>query len=190
MIDATNRNTALASALVEELARAGVRRAFLSPGSRSSPVALALDREPALELTIILDERSAGFAALGAALASGRPDGGRLHERIGGGEPAPGVVEADQAGRAADRAHLRSPAGAARDRRRADDRPDRALRLRRRAGSARSAPMRPTIPASCTCARPAAGRSPRRSAGAGPCTSTSPGAIRSAPSPADDVAAG
>ena len=48
MIDATNRNTALASALVEELARSGVRRAFLSPGSRSSPIALALDREPAI----------------------------------------------------------------------------------------------------------------------------------------------
>ena len=73
MIDATNRNTALASALVEELARSGVRCAFLSPGSRSSPIALALDREPAIELTVIVDERSTGFAALGAALATGMP---------------------------------------------------------------------------------------------------------------------
>ena len=73
MIDPTNRNTALASAIVEELARAGVSRAYLSPGSRSSPIALALDREPGIELTVVLDERSAGFAALGAALAGGGP---------------------------------------------------------------------------------------------------------------------
>ncbi len=98
MIDATNRNTALASALVEELARAGVRRAFLSPGSRSSPVALALDREPALELTIILDERSAGFAALGAALASGVPTVVACTSGSAAANLHPAVVEADQAG--------------------------------------------------------------------------------------------
>ena len=72
-VDPTNRNTALASAMAEELARCGVRRAALSPGSRSTPLALALWREPAIEVTVILDERSAGFFALGTALATGRP---------------------------------------------------------------------------------------------------------------------
>src|SRR5262245_14264558 len=67
-MDPTNRNTALASAMAEELARCGVRRAVVSPGSRSTPLALALWREPAIEVTVVVDERSAGFFALGSAL--------------------------------------------------------------------------------------------------------------------------
>ncbi len=98
MIDGTNRNTALASALVEELARGGVRQAFLSPGSRSSPLALALDREPAIELRVVLDERSAGFAALGAALASGAPAIVACTSGSAAANLHPPVVEADQAG--------------------------------------------------------------------------------------------
>jgi 2-succinyl-5-enolpyruvyl-6-hydroxy-3-cyclohexene-1-carboxylate synthase len=72
-VDPTNANTALASAFVEELARGGLRRAVLSPGSRSTPLALALWRAPEIEATVIVDERSAGFLALGAAQASGEP---------------------------------------------------------------------------------------------------------------------
>jgi 2-succinyl-5-enolpyruvyl-6-hydroxy-3-cyclohexene-1-carboxylate synthase len=98
MIDATNRNTALASALVEELARCGIRRAFLSPGSRSSPIALALDREVAIELTVILDERVAGFAALGAALATGEPAIVACTSGSAAANLHPAVAEADQAG--------------------------------------------------------------------------------------------
>jgi 2-succinyl-5-enolpyruvyl-6-hydroxy-3-cyclohexene-1-carboxylate synthase len=72
-MDRTNRNTALASALVEELARCGVRGAVVAPGSRSTPLSLALLREPGIRVTPIVDERSAGFFALGAAHASGVP---------------------------------------------------------------------------------------------------------------------
>ncbi len=72
-MDPTNRNTALASAFVEELGRCGVRHAVLSPGSRSTPLAVALHREAAIELSVIVDERSAAFFALGAASATGAP---------------------------------------------------------------------------------------------------------------------
>lgn len=72
-MDPTNANTALASAFAEELARCGVRHAVVSPGSRSTPLAVALWREPGIEVTVALDERSAGFFALGAAQATGLP---------------------------------------------------------------------------------------------------------------------
>ena len=72
-MDPTNANTALASAFVEELARCGMRRAVLSPGSRSTPLAVALWRQPEIEVTVIVDERSAAYFALGAAQASGSP---------------------------------------------------------------------------------------------------------------------
>lgn len=69
-------STALASVLVDELVRGGVREAVLAPGSRSAPLAYALeaaDRAGRLRLHVRVDERSAGFLALGLALASGRP---------------------------------------------------------------------------------------------------------------------
>lgn len=72
-MDSTNANTALASAFVEELARGGLRHAVLSPGSRSTPLAVALWRQPEIEVTVIVDERSAAFFALGAAQATGLP---------------------------------------------------------------------------------------------------------------------
>jgi 2-succinyl-5-enolpyruvyl-6-hydroxy-3-cyclohexene-1-carboxylate synthase len=73
VMDPTNANTALASAFAEELARSGVRLAIISPGSRSTPLAVALWRQPEIEVSVIVDERSAGFFALGAAQASGEP---------------------------------------------------------------------------------------------------------------------
>lgn len=98
MIDTTNRNAALASAVVEELARSGVRHAFLSPGSRSTPIALALDREPELELTVVLDERCAAFMALGTAVATGNPAVVACTSGSAAANLHPAVVEADQAG--------------------------------------------------------------------------------------------
>jgi len=98
MIDTTNRNAALASALIEELARCGVTTAVLSPGSRSTPIALALDREPGIALQVVLDERSAGFVALGASLAEGVPALVACTSGSAAANLHPAVVEADQAG--------------------------------------------------------------------------------------------
>ncbi|MCB0869665.1 MAG: 2-succinyl-5-enolpyruvyl-6-hydroxy-3-cyclohexene-1-carboxylic-acid synthase [Solirubrobacterales bacterium] len=72
-MDPTNTNTALCTAFAEELARSGVRLAVISPGSRSTPLALAFHRQEGIETEIALDERSASFFALGAAQASGCP---------------------------------------------------------------------------------------------------------------------
>ncbi len=57
----------------DALAAAGVEAACISPGSRSTPLAMAAHATPGLEATIHLDERSAGFFALGRAKASRRP---------------------------------------------------------------------------------------------------------------------
>ena len=97
-MDVTNRNTALASAMVEELARSGVRRAALSPGSRSTPLAVALWRQPEIEVSVILDERSAGFFALGTALATGIPAIVLCTSGSAAANLHPSIVEADEAG--------------------------------------------------------------------------------------------
>ena len=69
-------SSALATVLVDELGRNGIREVVLCPGSRSAPLAyavLAAEREGRLRLHVRVDERSAGFLALGLAAASGRP---------------------------------------------------------------------------------------------------------------------
>jgi 2-succinyl-5-enolpyruvyl-6-hydroxy-3-cyclohexene-1-carboxylate synthase len=97
-MDATNANTALASAFVEELARGGLRLAVISPGSRSTPLALALWRQPEIEVSVIVDERSAGFFALGAAQASGEPVALLCTSGTALVNYHPAVVEADESG--------------------------------------------------------------------------------------------
>ena len=66
-------NLLWARALVEGLVAGGMREAVLSPGSRSSPLAFALDADPRVRLHVQVDERSAAFLALGLAKATGRP---------------------------------------------------------------------------------------------------------------------
>jgi 2-succinyl-5-enolpyruvyl-6-hydroxy-3-cyclohexene-1-carboxylate synthase len=71
-----NPATALARVLVDEMWRSGVREAVLAPGSRSAPLAYALHRSDGrghIRLHVRIDERAAGFLALGLAKASRRP---------------------------------------------------------------------------------------------------------------------
>ncbi|MBC2255994.1 2-succinyl-5-enolpyruvyl-6-hydroxy-3-cyclohexene-1-carboxylic-acid synthase [Listeria ivanovii] len=61
------------AAYIEELVQAGVKEAIISPGSRSTPLALMMAEHPILKIYVDVDERSAGFFALGLAKASKRP---------------------------------------------------------------------------------------------------------------------
>jgi len=70
---ATTDMYTLLRAFVEELARCGMRAACTSPGSRCAPLVLSLAREPRLRCYSHVDERCAGFFALGLAKASGLP---------------------------------------------------------------------------------------------------------------------
>ncbi|MEU4842996.1 2-succinyl-5-enolpyruvyl-6-hydroxy-3-cyclohexene-1-carboxylic-acid synthase [Nocardia testacea] len=71
-----NPSTAQARVVVDELARGGVREVVLCPGSRNAPLAFALQAADAagrLRLHMRVDERTAGFLAIGLAVASGAP---------------------------------------------------------------------------------------------------------------------
>jgi 2-succinyl-5-enolpyruvyl-6-hydroxy-3-cyclohexene-1-carboxylate synthase len=59
--------------LVDEWVRLGVAHAVVSPGSRSTPLAIALASNSKIALHVFHDERSASFAALGIGLQSGTP---------------------------------------------------------------------------------------------------------------------
>lgn len=66
-----NASTAAAAVLVDELVRGGLRHVVLAPGSRSTAVAIAVLRHEALQVHVDIDERSAGFFALGIGRATG-----------------------------------------------------------------------------------------------------------------------
>jgi len=68
-----NRTYAPLQAFVDELVRCGMRHAVTCPGSRNAPLILTLAGHPGIEAVSVIDERSAGFVALGLAKASGRP---------------------------------------------------------------------------------------------------------------------
>ncbi len=88
---------AFCATLADEWARAGVSRAVVCPGSRSTPLAVALVAEPRMEVEVRLDERGAAFFALGMALASGRPVVLLTTSGTAAAELHAGVVEAHQA---------------------------------------------------------------------------------------------
>ncbi len=87
----------LLRAFTDELVRCGVREACTSPGSRSSPIVLALAREPRLRCFSHIDERCAGFFAVGAAKAAGRPVAITCTSGTAAANLAPAVIEAHEA---------------------------------------------------------------------------------------------
>ena len=68
-----NPNLRTATIFVNGLAQAGLTAVVISPGSRSTPLTLAFEAHPGIETFLHLDERGAGFYALGMALASDKP---------------------------------------------------------------------------------------------------------------------
>ena len=73
MINAENINVLWGYLIIEELVRSGVEYCCISPGSRSTPLAVAAARNPRLCKSVCYDERGAAFNVLGYARAAGKP---------------------------------------------------------------------------------------------------------------------
>ncbi len=90
-----NPSTAQARVFADEFRRQGVDVAFVSPGSRSAALAIALEECPEIDVSVVLDERSAAFRAIGAARATGRPAICLSTSGTAAANFLPAVVEAD-----------------------------------------------------------------------------------------------
>ena len=86
------------AAFVARLAALGVADAVVSPGSRSTPLTLCFDAHPRIRTWIQLDERSAGFFALGLGRATGRPPALVCTSGTAAANYLPAVAEASHAG--------------------------------------------------------------------------------------------
>lgn len=86
------------STVVDEWVRCGVTHAVVAPGSRSTPLVLALSQDRRVRVEVHHDERSAGFLALGLGRATGRPAVVVTTSGTAAVELHPAVVEAHQAG--------------------------------------------------------------------------------------------
>nr|WP_270239311.1 2-succinyl-5-enolpyruvyl-6-hydroxy-3-cyclohexene-1-carboxylic-acid synthase [Rothia kristinae] len=89
-----------AVSVLDSLIRAGMRHAVIAPGSRSAPLAYALAAAAdagALQVHVRIDERTAGFTALGLAKATGAPAAVVTTSGTAVGELLPAVMEAHHA---------------------------------------------------------------------------------------------
>ena len=84
--------------LAETLVRRGVTQAVISPGSRSTPLTMALVQNEGIEAIPVLDERSAAFFALGLAKQTGRPVVLVCTSGTAGANYFPAVIEAHESG--------------------------------------------------------------------------------------------
>ena len=83
-----------AATFVDELAVQGVEFACVSPGSRSAPIAMALQRHPRIKVIVHIDERCGSFFAVGLGKATGRPAVVLTTSGTAAAEVHPAVVEA------------------------------------------------------------------------------------------------
>ena len=95
--DAGAANLAFARALIDELHAAGIATAVICPGSRSTPLALAVAQHPGLLHSVHIDERNAAFHALGHAKATGQPVAIICTSGTAGANFLPAVAEASHA---------------------------------------------------------------------------------------------
>src|SRR5215208_5257982 len=96
-VEPINRTYAPLQAFVDELIRCGLRHAVTCPGSRNAPLALTLAGRPDVEAVSVLDERCAGFFALGMAKSTGRPVAVTCTSGTAAANLHPAVIEAWQA---------------------------------------------------------------------------------------------
>lgn len=87
-----------ATQFVRELYNAGVKHAVISPGSRSTPLTLAMASHPGIEKHVVLDERSAAFLALGMGKATGIPAALVCTSGTAAANYYPAIIEARQSG--------------------------------------------------------------------------------------------
>lgn len=97
-LDFRNTNSLWCSVSAETLYRAGVRHAVISPGSRNTPMTMALVAHPGIATTPVLDERSAGFFALGIAKRTRVPVVVLCTSGSAGAHYLPAIIEAKESG--------------------------------------------------------------------------------------------
>jgi 2-succinyl-5-enolpyruvyl-6-hydroxy-3-cyclohexene-1-carboxylate synthase len=97
-LDFRNVNALWCSVLAETLHHCGVRHAVISPGSRSTPLAFAFAAHAGIEATPVLDERSAGFFALGIAKRTRVPTVLVCTSGTAAANFLPAVIEAHESG--------------------------------------------------------------------------------------------
>ena len=90
--------TAWVRAFIDELARGGVGHVCVAPGSRSTPLVMACAREERIRTWVLLDERCAGFFALGLGKTTRRPAAVITTSGTATANLCPAVIEASQAG--------------------------------------------------------------------------------------------